>query len=99
MEVLCTGSPLAVAAATSQFENHLRAVAGLPLGATSSRGHAGMINLISEITDEARELARGELHDYGKEPRPGRKLGHITVIADSAAERDELVAKIGRTVT
>ncbi len=86
-------------AATSQFENHLRAVAGLPLGETGSRGYAGMINLIGEIRDEARDLAHGRLHDYGKQPRPGRKLGHITVVADTAAERDELVAEISRTVT
>ncbi len=86
-------------AATSQFENHLRAVMGLPLGATSSRGHAGMINLIGEIPGAARELEHGQLHDYGKDPRPGRKLGHITVVADTAAERDELVGKIGQTVT
>ena len=86
-------------AATSQFENHLRAVAGLPLGETSNRGHAGMINLIGDIPDAARKLQHGELHDYGKEPRPGRKLGHITVVADTAARRDELVEKIDKTVT
>ncbi len=86
-------------AATSQFENHLRAVTGMPLGETGSRGHAGMINLIGEIPDAARDLERGILHDYGKEARPGRKLGHVTVVADTAAERDDLVRKIGRTVT
>ncbi len=86
-------------AATSQFENHLRAVAGLPLGETSNRGHAGMINLIGDIPDAARKLQHGKLHDYGKEPRPGRKLGHITVVADTAARRDELVEKIDKTVT
>ena len=86
-------------AVTSQFENHLRAVLGLPLGKTSSRGHAGMINLIGEIPDAARNLVEGRLHDYGKEPRPGRKLGHITVVADTAARRDALVDIIDRTVT
>jgi len=86
-------------AVTSQFENHLRAVAGLPLGATDSCVHAGMINLIGEIPDAARELEHGRLHDYGKEPRPGRKLGHITVVADTADERDALIGKISRTVT
>jgi len=86
-------------AATSQFENHLRAVLGLPLGATDSRGHAGMINLIGEVSHAARKLEHGQLHDYGKEPRPGRKLGHITVVADTAARRDTLVDKIDRTVT
>ena len=85
--------------ATSQFENHLRAVMNHALGSTASVGHAGMINLIGEITEAARALDRGTLHDYGKEPRPGRKLAHITVIADSADERDRLVENIRKTVT
>jgi 5-(carboxyamino)imidazole ribonucleotide synthase len=86
-------------AATSQFTNHLLAVTGQPLGSTESRGHAGMLNLIGEIPDAARQLERGTLHDYGKTPRPGRKLGHITVVADSAAERDAELDRICRTVT
>ena len=86
-------------AATSQFENHLRAVAGLPLGPTGSRGHAGMLNLIGEIPAAARELEKGTLHDYGKQPRPGRKLGHITVIAERAEQRDALLDIIEQTVT
>ena len=85
--------------ATSQFENHLRAVMNHPLGSTASVGHAGMVNLIGEIPEAARALDRGTLHDYGKEPRPGRKLGHITVIADSAEERDRLVENVCRNVT
>ncbi len=84
---------------TSQFENHLRAILGRPLGSVAPVGHAGMINLIGEIPDSARLLERGVLHDYGKSPRPGRKLGHITVTADSAAQRDEQVGKILRIVT
>ncbi len=68
-------------AATSQFENHLRAVMNKPLGSTASVGHAGMINLIGDIPDSVRSLEHGVLHDYGKAPRPGRKLGHITVIS------------------
>ncbi len=86
-------------AATSQFTNHLLAITGQPLGPTDSRGHAGMLNLISEIPAAARRLQRGTLHDYGKRPRPGRKLGHITVIADSAAERDAELRVICETVT
>ncbi len=86
-------------AVTSQFENHLRAVMNLPLGSTENVGYAGMINLIGTIPDSARRLTEGVLHDYGKTPRPGRKLGHITVIADSAQGRDALVEKIDRTVT
>ncbi len=86
-------------AATSQFENHLRAVMNLPLGSSASRGHAGMINLIGNIPDAARALTSAYLHDYGKTPRPGRKLGHITVVSDSAEDRDALVSKIAESVT
>ena len=77
-------------AETSQFENHLRAITNQPLGATACRGHAGMLNLIGEIPEVAGrlELPGCWLHDYGKAPRVGRKLGHITVVADSAPERD-----------
>ena len=85
--------------ATSQFENHLLAVMNRPLGSTASVGHAGMVNLIGDIPDAARSLTHGALHDYGKEPRPGRKLGHITVTADSADERDRLVEIIRKSVT
>ncbi len=84
---------------TSQFENHLRAILDLPLGSTASIGHAGMVNLIGEISDAARTLDVGVLHDYGKTARPGRKLGHITVVADLAEQRDALVEIIDKTVT
>jgi len=86
-------------AVTSQFENHLRAVMNLPLGSTANIGHAGMINLIGEIPESARSLKDVHLHNYGKMPRPGRKLGHITVVADSPEVRDALVEKIDKTVT
>ncbi|MGB5689439.1 MAG: 5-(carboxyamino)imidazole ribonucleotide synthase [Woeseiaceae bacterium] len=85
--------------ATSQFENHIRAVTNRSLGSTASLGHAGMINLIGDIPDAARALESGKLHDYGKTARPGRKLGHITVTAATAAERDELVDRISQSVT
>lgn len=68
-------------AITSQFENHLRAVAGLPLGSTEPLGHSAMVNLIGELP-EAQELLRvgdAHLHVYGKGLRPGRKVGHVTV--------------------
>jgi 5-(carboxyamino)imidazole ribonucleotide synthase len=65
---------------TSQFENHLRAIIGLPLGDTRSRCEVEMLNIIGEMPDKATILKsqRSFLHDYGKSPRPGRKLGHIT---------------------
>ena len=78
-------------AVTSQFENHLRAVAGLPLGDTHCPAHAGMVNLIGEIREATRSVGVGNLHDYGKAPRPGRKLGHLTVVGESAKERDRQV--------
>ena len=77
-------------AETSQFENHLRAVAGLPLGSPAPRGTAVMLNLIGALPDPDAILAvpGAHLHLYGKAPRPGRKLGHVTVVADD--ERDAL---------
>jgi 5-(carboxyamino)imidazole ribonucleotide synthase len=77
-------------AETSQFENHLRAILGLPLGRTVARGHCAMLNLIGEMPEKTGLLARPgvHLHDYGKSPRPGRKLGHLTLIERTAAARD-----------
>jgi 5-(carboxyamino)imidazole ribonucleotide synthase len=71
-------------AETSQFEQHLRAVTGLSLGPTDPIGSSAMVNMIGAMPDREAVLAIGgaHLHDYGKEPRPGRKLGHITVRAD-----------------
>lgn len=86
-------------AETSQFTNHILAVSGAKPGATATVGHAGMVNLIGTIPEAARRLERGVLHDYGKSPRPGRKLGHITVVAGSAGARDAAVAEIARDVT
>ena len=79
---------------TSQFENHLRAVCGLPLGPTAMVGAAAMVNLIGALPDVDAVLAipGAHLHLYGKEPRPGRKLGHVTVRADDEeAVRDRLL--------
>jgi 5-(carboxyamino)imidazole ribonucleotide synthase len=72
-------------AITSQFENHLRAVLGLPLGSTGATGHSAMLNLIGDLPDSAEVLAvpDAHLHLYGKSPRPGRKLGHLTLRAAS----------------
>ena len=69
-------------AETSQFENHLRAVLGLPLGSTASRGVSAMLNLIGTVPHRAAVLAHpgAHLHLYGKTPRPGRKLGHIALL-------------------
>ena len=80
-------------AETSQFENHLRAILGLPLGDTEAVGCAAMVNLIGEAPDPADVLGMPDthLHLYGKEARPGRKLGHITLRADDEAVRDTML--------
>ncbi|MCE4363283.1 5-(carboxyamino)imidazole ribonucleotide synthase [Xanthomonas hortorum] len=72
-------------AETSQFENHVRAVLGLPLGSTAMRGHACMLNWLGTMPDAAAFLAvpGGHWHDYGKEARVGRKVGHATLRADT----------------
>jgi len=78
-------------AVTSQFENHLRAILGWPLGSTAARGHSAMVNALGTPPDPAAVLRvpSAHLHVYGKAPRPGRKVGHVTVTADTAAARDE----------
>src|SRR5882724_871410 len=83
-------------AVTSQFENHLRAILDLPLGSTRARGFSAMINLIGTMPERETVLAAGEvhLHDYGKKPRAGRKLGHCTVVEGSAAGRDRRARRL-----
>ncbi|MDK1017872.1 MAG: 5-(carboxyamino)imidazole ribonucleotide synthase [Actinomycetota bacterium] len=83
-------------AVTSQFENHLRAVTDLPLGSTSPIGHAAMLNLIGDVPDPAPllNLAGVHLHLYDKSSRPGRKVGHVTVRADTPESLDALVADV-----
>ncbi|MEI2430811.1 MULTISPECIES: 5-(carboxyamino)imidazole ribonucleotide synthase [Lysobacter] len=84
-------------AETSQFQNHLRAVLGLPLGDTRMLGHACMLNWIGAMPDAAPVLAEagGHWHDYGKSPREGRKVGHATVRADSAQALAQALARVG----
>jgi len=84
------------AAVTSQFEQQVRAVCGLPLGSTGLRSAAAMVNLLGECwqhgePDWAAALAMSgvTLHLYGKsDPRPGRKMGHLTALAETAAEAE-----------
>jgi len=87
-------------AVTSQFENHLRAIAGLPLGSTAARGHSAMVNLIGTMPERAALLAEPglHLHDYGKSPRPGRKLGHITIVESTAKGADLRAARLLRRI-
>ena len=82
---------------TSQFQNHLRAVLGLPLGDTRMVGLACMLNWIGAMPDANAVLgeAGGHWHDYGKSPRAGRKVGHATVRADSPAELAAALRRVG----
>jgi len=75
---------------TSQFENHLRAILNLPLGSTRPTGYSAMLNLIGEVPPRPTVLAwEGiHLHDYGKEARPGRKVGHLTLVEPTRLRRD-----------
>jgi 5-(carboxyamino)imidazole ribonucleotide synthase len=85
---------------TSQFENHLRAVLGLPLGDTRMLGHACMLNWIGELPAAAPVLAEpcGHWHDYGKSPREGRKVGHATFRADGPGELHDALARAGKAL-
>lgn len=82
---------------TSQFENHVRAVLGLPLGDTGVRGASAMLNWIGELPDPAPVLATadGHWHDYGKEARPGRKVGHATICASDAGSLRAKLLQVG----
>lgn len=74
-------------AATSQFENHLRAICGLPLGSTEVQGFAGMANLLGVEVDARRALKPNAFfHTYNKSVRPNRKVGHINIVHGDAAE-------------
>jgi len=89
-------------AETSQFENHLRAICGLPLGSTALRGAAAMVNLIGSMPPLARvlDIDGAALHDYGKtEARPGRKLGHVTITATDEASLAPRLDALERIVT
>jgi 5-(carboxyamino)imidazole ribonucleotide synthase len=82
---------------TSQFQNHLRAVLGLPLGDTRMLGQACMLNWIGAMPDANAVLGEpgGHWHDYGKQPRAGRKVGHATLRADSAVDLAATLRRVG----
>jgi 5-(carboxyamino)imidazole ribonucleotide synthase len=83
-------------AETSQFENHLRAIAGMPLGPTGCIGSSVMINLIGTWPDPAAVLAipGAHLHLYGKSPRPNRKVGHATVRGENGGDAAERSTRV-----
>ncbi|GIX35243.1 MAG: N5-carboxyaminoimidazole ribonucleotide synthase [Lysobacteraceae bacterium] len=84
----------------SQFENHLRAVLGLPLGSCEARGRACMLNWVGDLPDAAAALRIAGLHwhDYGKSPRPGRKVGHATAVAENARGLESQLIALGRAL-
>jgi 5-(carboxyamino)imidazole ribonucleotide synthase len=84
----------------SQFEQHIRSICGLPPGEPDLARPAGMLNLvapyrpIAEIADALLKERDCHLHLYGKRhEKAGRKMGHVTVLADS---REELIARLDR---
>ncbi|MCC6547715.1 5-(carboxyamino)imidazole ribonucleotide synthase [Candidatus Sumerlaeota bacterium] len=84
-------------AETSQFENHLRAVTGMELGSTVAKGHSAMVNIIGDFQDwsEARNTSNVFVHDYGKKPRAGRKLGHVTLCGETAHAVEAMLDRLG----
>lgn len=80
----------------SQFANHLRAVAGLPLGSVEKVGHSAMLNFIGSIPDTAEVLAvaNSHLHDYSKAFKPGRKVGHVTLRCQTAEQLQQQITEL-----
>jgi len=87
-------------AETSQFENHLRAVLGLPMGDTGVLGQACMLNWLGQMPDAAPVLREpsGHWHDYGKQPREGRKVGHANLRADTVVELADALLRVGEAL-
>ena len=81
-------------ARTSQFDNHLRAILGLPLGSTETPEPVAMVNLIGGTPplDTLLRIPGAHVHLYGKQPRPGRKLGHVTLVGAAVEALDSLLS-------
>ncbi|WP_024602493.1 5-(carboxyamino)imidazole ribonucleotide synthase [Pseudoalteromonas sp. TB41] len=80
----------------SQFENHMRAVAGLPLGSTQLKQPTAMINVLgqAQIPTDVLKTADVTSHWYGKSVKPGRKMGHINVSADNLQQLGERLGEL-----
>ncbi|GEA62480.1 5-(carboxyamino)imidazole ribonucleotide synthase [Vibrio comitans] len=85
-------------AETCQFENHMRAVCGLPLGSTKALRPTAMINILGEDTlaEELLSMSQAHIHWYGKEKRPGRKMGHINVCGSDQADLEQQLQSIAQ---
>jgi len=93
-----TGHHTLDSAYTSQFENLLRAITGLPLGSTKLKSHAGMLNLLGVSYDEidwkkVLSVEGTKLYWYGKEKKHRRKMGHINLVAST---EEEVVEKLNQ---
>jgi 5-(carboxyamino)imidazole ribonucleotide synthase len=80
----------------SQFENHLRAVAGLPLGNTDMIGPSAMINVLGQASIPSNVLSVSGVtsHWYGKDVRAGRKMGHINIVANTNMQLAEKLSAL-----
>ena len=95
------------ACVTSQFEQQLRAVCGLPLGSTAMHGPAAMANILGDLWSQrepdwvaACAFPNVKLHLYGKlAPRPGRKMGHLTALNRDAEEAHRIVLEARQSLT
>jgi 5-(carboxyamino)imidazole ribonucleotide synthase len=87
-------------AETSQFENHLRAILDLPLGVTSPRGRSIMYNILGHIPEASHVVAieGAHLHLYGKAPTEKRKVGHVTLVAQSVAAAERGAKEIAQAL-
>ncbi len=88
-------------AVTSQFENHMRAIAGFPVGDCSVRGYSCMVNMISEevAASEVLQMAGAHYHSYGKTARANRKLGHITLCHDNKTQLNLMRKQIRQLIS
>jgi 5-(carboxyamino)imidazole ribonucleotide synthase len=86
-------------APTSQFENHLRAICGMELGPTTPSTYSVMVNLIGSMPDDGAWPGDHpvHVHRYGKEARPGRKLGHVTIVDDDRGTLNSVLQEVTRT--
>jgi 5-(carboxyamino)imidazole ribonucleotide synthase len=92
---------------TSQFEQQVRTVCGMPLGSAVQAGPAAMANLLGDLWRDGEpdwqrvlEIPEVKLHLYGKESaRPGRKMGHLTALADTAEEAERMVRQARELLT
>jgi 5-(carboxyamino)imidazole ribonucleotide synthase len=87
-------------AVSSQFENHIRAIANFPLGSTAPVGHSAMVNIIGGLppVEQLLKLSAVHLHLYGKSARPLRKIGHVTINAATASIVEQQFAAVRKII-